>query len=175
MNESTRKVKGRIQAVRQWLNQAEEHFGRNASARAEIDLLLAEAELRSTRETLRPGHRWLTMNWVHQGIAFSLAAVFAAAGMGGAWWWWRDARTAALPATVVVAEAPLPPAPVQKITAAPNQKPEPAPAAAVETTRAGQEVNDADRPAKRETAVSSEEMKRLIQAAGQSLRGRTTP
>ena len=77
--------------------------------------------------------------------------------------------------TVVVAEAPHPPAPVQKIAAAPNQKPEPAPAAAVETTHAGQEVNDADRPAKRETAVSREEMKRLIQAAGQSLRGRTNP
>ena len=175
MNESTRKVKGRIQAVRQWLNQAEEHFGRNASARAEIDLLLAEAELRSTRETLRTSHRWLTMNWVHQGIAFSLATVLAAAGMGGAWWWWREARTTTMPVTTVVAEAPLPPVPAQNIAAAPIQKPEPAPAAAVETTHAGQEVNNADRPAKRETAVSREEMKRLIQAAGQSLRGRTNP
>ena len=175
MNESARKVKGRIQAVKQWLNQAEDHFGRDASARGEIDLLLAEAELRSTRETLRPGHRWLTMNWVHQGIALSLAAVFAAAGLGGAWWWWREAPAPTLPIMAVVAEAPVPPAPVQKIAAAPKQKPEPAPVAAVETTRAGQEVNDADRPAKRETAVSSEEMKRLIQAAGQSLRGRTTP
>ena len=175
MNESTRKVKGRIQAAKQWLNQAEDHFGRNASARGEIDLLLAEAELRSTRETLRPGHRWLTMNWVHQGIALSLAAVLATAGLGGAWWWWREARTATMPATVVVAEAPPSPVPVQNIAAAPNQKPEPAPAAAVETTHAGQEVNDADRPAKRENAVSREEMKRLIQAAGQSLRGRTNP
>ena len=175
MTESARKVKGRIQAVKQWLNQAEDHFGRDASARGEIDLLLAEAELRSTRETLRPSHRWLTMNWVHQGIAFFLATVLAAAGLGGAWWWWREAGTATMPVTVVVAEAPHPPAPVQKIAAAPNQKPEPAPAAAVETTHAGQEVNDADRPAKRETAVSREEMKRLIQAAGQSLRGRTTP
>ena len=175
MNESARKVKGRIQAAKQWLNQAEDHFGRNASARGEIDLMLAEAELRSTRETLRPGHRWLTMNWVHQGIAFSLAAVLAAAGMGGAWWWWRDATPTTLPIAAVVAEAPIPTAPVQKIAAAPNQKPEPAPAAAVESTHAGQEVNDADRPAKRETAVSREEMKRLIQAAGQSLRGRTNP
>ena len=175
MNEATRKVKSRIQAVKQWLNQAEDHFGRDASARGEIDLLLAEAELRSTRETLRPSHRWLTMNWVHQGIALSLAAVFAAAGLGGAWWWWRDARTVTLPATVVVAEASVLPDPVQKIAAAPNQKPEPAPAAAVEPTRAGQEVNNTDRPAKREIAVSKEEMKRLIQAAGQSLRGRTTP
>ena len=175
MNESVRKVKGRIQAAKQWLNQAEEHFGRNAPARGEIDLMLAEAELRSTRETLRPGHRWSIMNWVHQGIALSLAAVLAAAGVGGAWWWWRDARAATLPAIGVVAEAPLPPAPVQNIAAAPIQKPEPAPAAAVESTHAGQEVNDADRPAKRETAVSREEMKRLIQAAGQSLRGRTNP
>ena len=115
------------------------------------------------------------MNWVHQGIAFFLATVLAAAGLGGAWWWWRDAGTARLPAAVAVAEAPLPSAPVQNIAAAPIHKPEPAPAAAVEPTHAGQEVNDADRPAKRETAVSREEMKRLIQAAGQSLRGRTNP
>ena len=175
MNESARKVKDRIQAAKQWLNRAEDHFGRDAAARGEIDLLLAEAELRSTRETLRTSHRWLTMNWVHQGIAFSLATVLAAAGMGGAWWWWREARTTTMPVTTVVAEAPLPPVPAQNIAAAPIQKPEPAPAAAVETTHAGQEVNDADRPAKRETAVSREEMKRLIQAAGQSLRGRTTP
>jgi len=175
MNESTRRVKGRIQAARQWLNQAEEHFGRNAPARGEIDLFLAEAELRSTRETLRPDHRWLTMNWVHQGIAFFLATVLATAGLGSAWWWWREARTATMPVTAVVTETPVPPAPVQNIAAAPNQKPEPAPTAAVETTHAGQEVNDADRPAKRETAVSREEMKRLVQAAGQSLRGRTNP
>ena len=175
MNESARKVKGRIQAAKQWLNQAEDHFGRNASARGEIDLLLAEAELRSTRETLRTSQRWFTMNWIHQGIAFSLATVLATAGLGGAWWWWREAGTATVPVTVVVAEAPVPLAPVQKIAAAPTQKPEPAPAAAVENTHARQEVNDTDRPAKRETAVSREEMKRLIQAAGQSLRGRTNP
>ncbi len=174
MSESARKVKDRIQAAKQWLNQAEDHFGRNAAARGEIDLLLAEAELRSTRETLRTSHRWLTMNWVHQGIAFSIATVLAAAGVGLTWWWW-ETTAPTLPIMAVVAEAPVPPAPVQKIAAVPNQKPEPAPAAAVETTRAGQEVNDADRPAKRETAVSREEMKRLIQAAGQSLRGRTTP
>ena len=177
MNESVRKVKGRIQAAKQWLNQAEEHFGCNASARGEIDLLLAEAELRSTRETLRSRRLWFTIGWVQQGTAFALAAVMAVAGAGGAWWWWREQPPSPEPA---VAAAPIPvpvPEPVQKISAVaiPQTAPAAAPASAVESTPAGQEVNSADKPASRDPTISPDEMKRLIQAAGQSLRGRTKP
>ena len=177
MNEPARKVKCRIQSARQWLNQAEEHFGRNASARGEMDLLLAEAELRSTRETLRSRRLWFTIGWVQQGTAFALAAVMAVAGAGGAWWWWRDQPPSSAPA---VAVAPMPvvvPDPVQKISAVaiPQTAPAAAPASAVESTPAGQEVNSADKPASRDPTISPDEMKRLIQAAGQSLRGRTKP
>ena len=177
MNEPARKVKSRIQSARQWLNQAEEHFGRNASARGEMDLLLAEAELRSTRETLRSHRRWVAIGWVQQGTAFALAAVMAVAGAGGAWWWWREQPPSSAP---VVAATSLPvvvPEPVQKISAVaiPQPAPAAAPASAVESTPAGQEVNSADKPASRDPTISPDEMKRLIQAAGQSLRGRTKP
>ena len=174
MNESAGKMRNRIQAVRQWLNQAEEHFGRNAPVRGEMDLLLAEAELRSTRATLQTGHGWSKLSWIRQGIAFSLAAVIAVAGVGGAWLWWQDHRMNAMPVTA--ASPPVMPLPAaQEIAAAPLPKPAPMPTAAVEPTAHGQEVNNADRPANREQAVSQDEMKRLIQAAGQSLRGRTKP
>ena len=177
MNEPARTVKGRIQSARQWLNQAEEHFGRNAAARGEIDLLLAEAELRSTRETLRSHRRWFTIAWVQQGTAFVLAAMMAVAGAGGAWWWWRDQAPLPSPA---VAGAPMPLAasdPVPKISAVaiPQTAPSSVSASAVESTPAGLEMNSADKPANREPTISPDEMKRLIQAAGQSLRGRTKP
>ena len=136
MNEPARKVKCRIQSARQWLNQAEEHFGRNASARGEMDLLLAEAELRSTRETLHSRRLWFTIGWVQQGTAFALAAVMAVAGAGGAWWWWREQPPSPEPA---VAAAPMPvvvPDPVQKISVvaipqtAPSRRSRPSPRAA---------------------------------------------
>ena len=174
MNEPARKLKGRIQSAQQWLNQAEEHFGRNAAARGEMDLLLAEAELRSTRETLRSHRRWFAIAWAQQGTAFVLAAMMAVAGAGGAWWWWRDQTPLPAPAPAVTVAVPLaPPEPVRNISAVASPKPAPAPA--VEATPSAQEVNSADKPASREPTISPNEMKRLIQAAGQSLRGRTKP
>lgn len=175
MSESAGKVRGRIQAVRQWLNKAEEHFGGNSPVRGEMDLLLAEAELRSTRETLRSDQSWLTLTWIRQGVAFLLAASIVAAGLGGAWWWWQESRPEPIAATVAVPAAPAPSVPVLQIAVAPVPKPAPMPVAAVESTRPGQEVKNADKPANRESSVSQDEMKRLIQAAGQSLRGRTKP
>ena len=177
MTETAGKMKTRIQAVRQWLNQAEEHFGRNAPVRGEMDLLLAEAELRSTRETLNTGHGWLQMSWIRQGIAFSLAAVISVAGLGSAWWWWQDNRTEPVPLAAVVTPVPsLRMDPAHTISAVVVQQPAPMPAATtVEAMNPGQEVKSTERSAVRESFVSQEEMKRLIQAAGQSLRGRTKP
>ena len=179
MRESSGKVRGKIQAARQWLNQAEEHFGGNSPVRGEMDLLLAEAELRSTRETLRSGQRWLTLTWIRQGVAFLLAASIVSASLGVAWWWWQESRSESVAATVAVPAVTVSPVPVLQIAVAPTPKASPKPAtmpvAAVESTGPGQEVNNADRPANRESSVSQDEMKRLIQAAGQSLRGRTKP
>ena len=179
MSESAGKVRGRIQAVKKWLNQAEEHFGGNSPVRGEMDLLLAEAELRSTRETLRSGHGWLQWTWIRQGVAFLLAAMIVATSFGVAWWWWQENRPAPVAATVPVPAATAPPIPVLQIAvaSAPVSAPPsaPTPVAAIESTSPGQEVNNADRPANREASVSQDEMKRLIQAAGQSLRGRTKP
>ena len=175
MSESAGKVKGRIQAARQWLNQAEAHFGGNSPVRGEMDLLLAEAELRSTRETLRSGHSWLQWTWIRQGGAFLLATMIVSASLGVARWWWQEDRPVPIAVTVPAPAAPAPPVPVLQIAVAPAPKPVPMPVAAVESSSPGQEVNNADRPANRESSLSQDEMKRLIQAAGQSLRGRTKP
>lgn len=173
MTESASKTRGRIQAVKQWLNRAEENFSHNAPVRGEMDLLLAEAELRSTRERLQAGQGGLRMSWIAQGIAFAIAAVIAAVGMGTAWWWWQDAGAESVPPVYAAPAAPVSHVQAQYISAAPLPKPVLLPAAAVDSTSSGQEVKNADRPAIREPSVSQNEMKQLIQAAGQSLRGRT--
>ena len=178
MTESVCKTRGRIQAVKHWLNRADEHFDENASVRGEMDLLLAEAELRSTRERLQSGAGTFKTKWFRQGIAFAIAAVMVATGMGGAWWWWQDIRTDAVP-PVAAATPVLPVQPIMasthNISAAPIEQPVPRPVAAVDSVSPGQEVKSATRPPNREQAVSQEEMKRLIQTAGHSLRGVTKP
>ncbi|MHC1759707.1 MAG: hypothetical protein AB9917_09370 [Negativicutes bacterium] len=179
MSESAGKMKSRIQAVRQWLNQAEEHFGRNSPVRGEMDLLLAEAELRSTRETLQKGHSWLKLGWLRQGVAFLLAVAIATVSMGGVWWWLQEPQpppvAAPFVAAVAATNAPEPLVPVRPISTAPAPMPAATVESSAESMNPGKEVKNADKPINREVAVSQDEMKRLIQAAGQSLRGRTKP
>lgn len=174
------KAQGKIQATKRWLNRAEEHFGRNAAVRGQMDLLLAEAELRSTRETVSKEPGRTSLNYLQQSIAFGLAAILVVAGMSGAWWLWRDGGSAEkLPKHGVVPSLSVVPAisaPVSDKSAAAETQPENAPATVVETTKPVQEVKKTEQSTVREPAastVSEEEMKRLIQAAGQTLRGRT--
>ena len=171
-------MRGKIQATKQWLTRAEEHFDQNAPARGELDLLLAEAELRSTRENIPSRPRRLNLTLIQQGFAFGIAAVLVAAGVGAAWWWQPERAESIpnLPVSVVSpVAAPAPPDQALKISAAIVQKPETTPAPAVDSTIPGQEVKTVEKSANREPSVSQDEMKRLVQAAGQSLRGRIKP
>lgn len=166
-------MRSKIQATKQWLTRAEEHFDRNAQVRGEMDLLLAEAELRSTREKIQSHPRKLKLSWIYQGMAFGLATITVAFGAGVAWWWQPERVDIIPPQVVFTTVAPIPQTQVPNISAAPVKKPETPPAAAVDSAIPGQEVKSIDKSASREPSVSQEEMKRLIQAAGQSLRGRT--
>jgi len=179
VTQSRGKVRGKIQATQQWLTRAEEHFDRNAPARGELDLLLAEAELRSTRENIQSHPHRLNLTLIQQGFAFGMAAVLVAAGVSAAWWW-QPERAESIPRLLPVSvtspvAAPTRPDQTLKISAAIVQKPETSPAPAVDSTMPGQEVKTVEKSANREPSVSQEEMKRLVQAAGQSLRGRIKP
>ncbi len=172
--ESQNRTRGKIQAAKKWLTRAEDHFDRNAPVRGELDLLLAEAELRSTRENLQSRPGAMKLSWFQQGIAFGLAALLVAIGAGSAWWWQSDRTGLAVPLAVLPVN-PVRQAQTQNIPAAPLQKTETPPAAAVETKIPAQEVKSVEKSANSEPSVSPDEMHRLIQAAGQSLRGRTKP
>lgn len=176
MAEPKCRTQGKIQATRQWLNRAEEHFGRNAPVRGQLDLLLAEAELRSTREYVENGPGKIKQQFFQQAVAFGLASILVVAGMGGAWWWYEQApkqtlaNTHATPPSLAVPAvlAPIPDKSAMGVT-----KSEPAPVTVVDTNRSVQEVKTEQQSVGNKPELAPEEMKRLIQAAGQSLRGRT--
>ena len=174
MLEPVSKAQGKIRATKHWLTRAEKHFDLNAPVRGQLDLLLAEAELRSTRETVNSHSNWLKLNWSLQIIALSLAAVLAVAGIGSVWWYDLQAVEAPVNHT---ATPPLPiaAAPVQHNSTVPIRSAEKPAATAVDATISTQEVKRNEKPVAMESALSSEEMKHLIQSAGQTLRGRTKP
>jgi hypothetical protein len=171
------KTRRKIQATKQWLNRADEHFDQNAAVRGQMDLLLAEAELRSTREAIQQHPNKLRAEFFQQVVAFGLAAILAVAALSGAWWWWRDAVVAeTMPQPQTVAPAPSTPViadPVPIKSAMASKTEEIKTVAIVEAKNSDQEVNSTHRSTYNDTAISPDEMKRLVQAAGHSLRGRT--
>jgi cytoskeletal protein RodZ len=168
------KAQGKIRAAKHWLTRAEKHFDLNAPVRGQMDLLLAEAELRSTRETVDSHSSWFKLNWGVQLVALSLAAILVVAGISSAWWY--DAQAAEAPVRqIVTPPTPIAAAPVQNSSTVPARSAETPAATAVDATISTQEVKRTEKSAAPEAALSPEEMKRLIQAAGQTLRGRTKP
>ncbi len=175
MPEPACKAQGKIRAAKHWLTRAEKHFDLNAPVRGQMDLLLAEAELRSTRETVDSSSGWLKLNWGLQIVALSLAAFLVVAGISSAWWW-QDAGTVEVPVRqIVTPPAPIAAAPVQNSSTVPVRSADMSATTAVDTTISTQEVKRTEKTVAPEAALSQEEMKRLIQTAGQTLRGRTKP
>ena len=175
MSEPACKAQGKIRAVKHWLTRAEKHFDLNAPVRGQMDLLLAEAELRSTRETAESHSGWFKLNWGVQLVALSLAAILVVAGIGSAWWLY-DAQAVEAPVRqIVTPSAPIAVVPVQNSSTVPVRSAETPAATAVDATISTQEVKRTEKATAPEAALSPEEMKRLIQAAGQTLRGRTKP
>lgn len=177
MTES-RKTCSKIQATKHWLNRAEQHFDQNASTRGELDLLLAEAELRSTRENLKPASVGVRTFCLQHGLPFTLALALVAVGLSGAWLLWNRTPATPMAAPALAVSQPIAVQAAQPVpseqpntSTAPVQKTEETPSAAVVPTIPRQEVNSIDKPATRETTVSPDEMKRLVRTAGQSLRG----
>ena len=174
------KTQVKIRAVKHWLTRAEQHFDVDAPVRGQMDLLIAEAELRSTRNVVESNSNWRKGNWRLQLIAFSLAAILVTAGVGRLWWQNESSRTDATPVRQIALPPitlSVPPAPVSvvedKKLALPARKSEANAAARVDTMNPAQEVKKTETMTAPQTTLSPEEMNRLVQAAGQTLRGRT--
>lgn len=171
-----------LRSARQWLNRAEEEFGKDRDVRGELDLMLAKAELQRVSEANRSRQWRYKYPILRHAVAFILAVTVIGAGFGGFYAYaykqpYATSRPAMNPPRTEVAASPaviVNPEAAQAVSAAkPVQQPEFTPVrteSRTETERQG---------TKPETVYSSEktvvltpdEMQKLVRAAGKSLRG----
>ena len=169
-----------LRSAKQWLARAEESFDKDSDIRGELDLFLAQAELQHARETTRSRQAWYRQPYLRHLLSFAVAVIIGISGFGG---YWMISRNAAMPIPLAAQEAK--PAPAVKVAeheamVAPAKVDEPRPASPVEVSAAP--VKQAETPEPRAQAsrptqavkdniVSPDEMQRMVQAAGKSLRG----
>lgn len=89
-----------LRSARKWLTRAEESFDKESDIRAELDLMLAQAELQHAKETKRAGewrYKYLVMR---HGVAFGLAMLITVGGLGGTFYMLQG-RQAVIPPSIV--------------------------------------------------------------------------
>ena len=80
MQSKWKRVGQRVNAAKRWLAKAEEEFSNERPMRGELNLMLAEAELKRLKES-EPTRR---RAWMRHGAAFGIAAVLVCA-VSGVW------------------------------------------------------------------------------------------
>lgn len=98
MATSARSVYQRIRSVKSSLENAEQSFLDNNGMRGELDLMLAEAELKNLRRK-----KDVPWSWNRQLLAICSAAMLALAGLGG--WYYAQGSAGYIEAAPVQAEA----------------------------------------------------------------------
>lgn len=169
-----------LRSAKQWLARAEESFDKDSDIRGELDLFLAQAELQHARETSRSRPVWYRRQYLRHVLSFAVAVVICVSGFGG---YWMVSRNTAMPIPLAVQEAK--PAPAVKVAereamVTPAKVDEPRPASPVEVSAAPVKPAETPEPrvqasrptqAVKDNIVSPDEMQRMVQAAGKSLRG----
>lgn len=173
-----------LRSAKEWLTKAEEAFDKQHDIRAELDLMLAQAELQHAKEANR------SRQWRYKYVVFRhgmalLLALFVVMGGGGLYWWaTRPIPTVPAPepltaqihspveATPKVEET----TPVTTTTAVPSKKEVPLQQAVTEQeTPKPSKIIPASQPEpvtyQAPVVVSENEMQKLVRAAGKSLRG----
>ncbi|MGI6093082.1 MAG: hypothetical protein GX348_06020 [Veillonellaceae bacterium] len=180
----------RLRSARQWLKRAEESFDKDRDVRAELDLMLAQAELQHAKEANRTRHWRYKYSLLTQGTAAIMAMVIAVAGFGGTYWWFNQHRTSNFQAPAAVSESlqsPQQPAAVSSLPEQPKVQ-QSTSAVTVKTVSApttlkseqpqkltGAESrvkgDDGTYQAEQEVVLPPDELQKLVRAAGKSLRG----
>lgn len=181
-----------LRSARQWLTRAEESFDKESDIRAELDLMLAQAELQHAKETKRAGewrYKYLVMR---HGFALGLAMLIAAGGLGGAFYMFQG-RQAVIPPSIaeqssqtvhrtdfqIVPDTATVPktssaAAMDSVSARVAEVPAPVQAQPVSmktTDRQEKKVQQHKEPADSVFELPPDEMQKLMRAAGKSLRG----
>ncbi len=174
-----------LRSAKEWLTKAEEAFDKEHDVRAELDLMLAQAELQHVKEANR-SRQWRYKYLVFRhGAALTLAVFMAVAIGGGVWWMNKPEMTIPVPLAQqvnlpveVVAKAEVKVAPVQVETKPNIPVTVPVTKVAQSTLVPGQsKAEEVQKPKQASyrsepaVVVSEDEMQKMVRAAGKSLRG----
>lgn len=170
-----------LRSAKEWLTKAEEAFDKEHDVRAELDLMLAQAELQHVKEANR-SRQWRYKYLVFRhGVALTLA-VFMSVAIGGVYWWTNKpplmisaplVGQVNLPVeTVARAEVQALPVKIQTEQNVPVQQvaksaADPLPSK-VEESRKPEQTRYQSEPT---VVLSADEMQKMVRAAGKSLRG----
>ena len=174
-----------LRSAKGWLTKAEEAFDKERDVRGELNLMLAQAELQHVKEVNRSQHWRYKYAAVRHGVAITCAVVIAA-GLGGVYWWTNKAEVAApiplltnqvslsLETNIPIKSNVPPVVPIykeqEKGKLAAKEDVPPVQHTAVSNSISQQrKVEQPEQAAS--VAVSSDEMQKLVRAAGKSLRG----
>ncbi len=157
MTQPSRSVSQRIRTVKSSLDNAEQSFLDNKDIRGELDLMLAEAELKNLRRK-----KDLPWSWNRHILAICAASLLAVAGLSG--WYiakdhYREAAAAKAKNTVTNSVSPQPSdLPVAQASITPQ---------AVQTNILDNnaDVKPAPKKAENRAVISKAEMHQLVQSA----------
>ena len=147
----------RIRNVKSSLDNAEQSFLDNKDIRGELDLMLAEAELKNLRKK-----KDVPWSWNRQLLAGCIAVLLVLAGVGG-WYFARDhykQRSSTTIVPVAASAAAVDEAPTQPVT-----KPQEA-RSVVRTEQAKDSVTEAaPKQNQSQVSISKSDLRKLVQSA----------
>ncbi|MBP1764823.1 MAG: hypothetical protein H6Q65_1881 [Firmicutes bacterium] len=180
MTEIKRHTSKHLKAARQWLLQAEDSFGQDRDVRGELDLLLAQAELRHAQETNRSRQWRYRYPLLKQGLAFCLAFAVTAVGIGGAYWSLHRQPPVVVqkPVESQITKSLPSSQRVETIVSAHAQthdstltRQQPVQATVQSSAKEEPFVSVAERKSDKDVVLTPDQMQDLVRTAGKSLRG----
>ncbi len=170
MSESKSRVTTHLRSAQDWLSKAQRSFDEQKDIRGELNLMLAQAELKRAQEEKQSSKRRVRSAYYRQGGALLCAVILF--GLGSLIWMSRsvdDAEQAVthvqtIPVQTIAVEAVAMP----QASAANGANKVQTLSVSVETPY--EEYNEAQ-PKASAAILSKEEMQDLMKAAGRSLRG----
>lgn len=170
-----------MRSAKDWLTKAEDAFDKQHNVRAELDLMLAQAELQHATEASRSRQWRYKYLALRHGIALTLA-MFMAVAVGGVYWWTNKSDLAmpvpmsgqvSLPVKIATNGA-LVATPV--VISTENKRSVQPVVNPIETPVASkvEQVKSLEQPQyqpEQPVPLSGDEMQKLVRAAGKSLRG----
>ena len=170
-----------LRSAKDWLTKAEEAFGKEHNVRAELDLMLAQAELQHVKEANRSGQWRYKYVMLRHGVALTLAIVMAIS-IGGMYWWTQKPAPltpAAMTGQVnlqveTMAKSQMQSIPVKNLAETNGPIEEVVKPAVAPKARKTEEVRESaqdNRQPEPTVVLSADEMQKMVRAAGKSSRG----